>query len=585
MEAAASVRCLKKGRERARERKKKAKEKKKMKKRRNSNERSTGVDVEGKKTHPLSKPKKKKKLLQASRLKKRMQFLLKQADIFQHFMPSGVAAAKADAADAKAAASKKKKSRHASGRASEDAEDAELLADEAADDADAPGHRLTVQPGVIKGTMRKYQMEGLNWLIHLYDNSMNGILADEMGLGKTLQTISLLGYLHEFRGITGPHLVIVPKSTLHNWINEFRKWCPAIRAVKFHGNKEQRAEQKANIMVKGAFDACVTSFEMVIKEKATFLGFKWKYVIIDEAHRIKNEKSVLFQAVKRLDTCYRLLITGTPLQNNLHELWALLHFLLPEMFSSADAFEEWFSAPAGGGDGGGDGDAAVEAETEVVSQLHKVLRPFLLRRLKSDVEKGLPPKKETILKIGMSELQKKTYGALLQRDIEAVNGAADRSRLLNVVMQLRKCCNHPYLFQGTEPGPPYTTGEHLVEASGKMVLLDKLLPKLQSRDSRVLIFSQVREKKRKSGGGRESDEKKKSKKEKKTHKISKKKTLHKKTQDDPPPRHPRGLLPLPRLQLLPHRRQYERRGPRGADRRLQRRGERQVHLPAVDARR
>ena len=123
-------------------------------------------------------------------------------------------------------------------------------------------------------------MEGLNWLIHLYDNSMNGILADEMGLGKTLQTISLLGYLHEFRGITGPHLVIVPKSTLHNWINEFRKWCPAIRAVKFHGNKEQRAEQKANIMVKGAFDACVTSFEMVIKEKATFLGFKWKYVLI-----------------------------------------------------------------------------------------------------------------------------------------------------------------------------------------------------------------------------------------------------------------------------------------------------------------
>ena len=203
---------------------------------------------------------------------------------------------------------------------------------------------------------------------------------------------------------------------------------------------------------------------------------------------------MLFQAVKRLDTNYRLLITGTPLQNNLHELWALLHFLLPEMFSSADAFEEWFSAPASGeggagGDGGEGADAA--AETEVVSQLHKVLRPFLLRRLKSDVEKGLPPKKETILKIGMSELQKKTYGALLQRDIEAVNGAADRSRLLNVVMQLRKCCNHPYLFQGTEPGPPYTTGEHLVEASGKMVLLDKLLPKLQSRDSRVLIFSQV----------------------------------------------------------------------------------------------
>ena len=133
-----------------------------------------------------------------------------------------------------------------------------------------------------------------------------------MGLGKTLQTISLLGYLHEFRGITGPHLVIVPKSTLHNWINEFRKWCPAIRAVKFHGTKEQRAAQKAAFFGrKGAFDACVTSYEMIIKEKASFLGVKWRYVIIDEAHRIKNEKSVLFQVVKRLDTAYRLLITGT----------------------------------------------------------------------------------------------------------------------------------------------------------------------------------------------------------------------------------------------------------------------------------
>ena len=250
------------------------------------------------------------------------------------------------------------------------------------------------------------------------------------------------------------------------------------------GGKKRREKEK-----KGKKTHCFFK-----KKKKKLDKKKFRYVINDEAHRIKNEKSVLFQAVKRLDTNYRLLITGTPLQNNLHELWALLHFLLPEMFSSADAFEEWFSAPASGeggagGDGGEGADAA--AETEVVSQLHKVLRPFLLRRLKSDVEKGLPPKKETILKIGMSELQKKTYGALLQRDIEAVNGAADRSRLLNVVMQLRKCCNHPYLFQGTEPGPPYTTGEHLVEASGKMVLLDKLLPKLQSRDSRVLIFSQV----------------------------------------------------------------------------------------------
>ncbi|GBF94412.1 chromatin-remodeling complex ATPase chain [Raphidocelis subcapitata] len=256
------------------------------------------------------------------------------------------------------------------------------------------GVLLEVQPSIITGTtLRDYQLQGLNWLIHLYDNGINGILADEMGLGKTLQTISLLAYLNEYRGIKGPHLVLVPKSTLGNWINEFRRFVPTIRVV-----------------------------------------------------------------VRMVRTNYRLLITGTPLQNNLHELWALLNFLLPEIFASAEKFEEWF----------GMGDGSKEKEAEVVQQLHKVLRPFLLRRVKSDVERGLPPKKETILKIGMSDMQRKWYAALLQKDVEALNGGADRSRLLNVVMQLRKCCNHPYLFQGAEPGPPFITGEHLVENSGKL---------------------------------------------------------------------------------------------------------------------
>jgi SWI/SNF-related matrix-associated actin-dependent regulator of chromatin subfamily A member 5 len=330
--------------------------------------------------------------------------------------------------------------------------------------------------------MREYQMQGLNWLIHLYDNGINGILADEMGLGKTLQTISLLGYLREFRGITGPHMVIVPKSTLANWINEFRRWCPVIKAVKFHGTADERAYQREHVVAPGKFDVVVTSYEMIIKEKNHWKKFHWRYVIIDEAHRIKNENSILSRMVRMLRTNYRMLITGTPLQNNLHELWALLNFLLPEVFSSAEKFDEWFHI---GGDGG------KEAEAEVVQQLHKVLRPFLLRRLKSDVEKSLLPKKETILKIGMGEMQRKYYAALLQKDMDAITGGADRSRLLNIVMQLRKCCNHPYLFQGAEPGPPYVTGDHLVENSGKLVLLDKLLPKLQSRGSRVLVFSQM----------------------------------------------------------------------------------------------
>ncbi|KAK1277296.1 putative chromatin-remodeling complex ATPase chain [Acorus gramineus] len=368
--------------------------------------------------------------------------------------------------------------RHAS-KVTEEEEDEEYLKEEEEALSGAGGTRLVTQPSCIQGKMRDYQLAGLNWLIRLYENGINGILADEMGLGKTLQTISLLGYLHEFRGITGPHMVVAPKSTLGNWMNEIRRFCPILRAVKFLGNPDERRHIRENLLVAGKFDVCVTSFEMAIKEKTTLRRFSWRYVIIDEAHRIKNENSLLSKTMRLYNTNYRLLITGTPLQNNLHELWSLLNFLLPEIFSSAETFDEWFQIS-------GEND-----QQEVVQQLHKVLRPFLLRRLKSDVEKGLPPKKETILKVGMSQMQKQYYRALLQKDLEVVNAGGERKRLLNIAMQLRKCCNHPYLFQGAEPGPPYTTGDHLVTNAGKMVLLDKLLPKLKERDSRVLIFSQM----------------------------------------------------------------------------------------------
>lgn len=401
--------------------------------------------------------------------KGRLKFLLQQTELFAHFAKS----------DQSASQKKVKGSgRHAS-KLTEEEEDEEYLKEEE-DGLSGAGHtRLLVQPSCIQGKMRDYQLAGLNWLIRLYENGINGILADEMGLGKTLQTISLLGYLHEFRGITGPHMVVAPKSTLGNWMNEIKRFCPVLRAVKFLGNPDDRKYIREELLVAGKFDVCVTSFEMAIKEKATLRRFSWRYIIIDEAHRIKNENSLLSKTMRIYNTNYRLLITGTPLQNNLHELWALLNFLLPEIFSSAETFDEWFQIS-------GEND-----QEEVVQQLHKVLRPFLLRRLKSDVEKGLPPKKETILKVGMSQMQKQYYKALLQKDLEVVNAGGERKRLLNIAMQLRKCCNHPYLFQGAEPGPPYTTGDHLVTNAGKMVLLDKLLPKLKERDSRVLIFSQM----------------------------------------------------------------------------------------------
>ncbi|KAJ4722233.1 Chromatin-remodeling complex ATPase [Melia azedarach] len=399
--------------------------------------------------------------------KGRLKYLLQQTELFAHFAKGDQSASQKKA---------KGRGRHAS-KITEEEEDEECLKEE--EDGLSGNTRLVTQPSCIQGKMRDYQLAGLNWLIRLYENGINGILADEMGLGKTLQTISLLGYLHEFRGITGPHMVVAPKSTLGNWMNEIRRFCPVLRAVKFLGNPEERRHIREELLVAGKFDVCVTSFEMAIKEKSALRRFSWRYIIIDEAHRIKNENSLLSKTMRLYNTNYRLLITGTPLQNNLHELWSLLNFLLPEIFSSAETFDEWFQIS-------GEND-----QQEVVQQLHKVLRPFLLRRLKSDVEKGLPPKKETILKVGMSQMQKQYYRALLQKDLEVVNAGGERKRLLNIAMQLRKCCNHPYLFQGAEPGPPYTTGEHLITNAGKMVLLDKLLPKLKERDSRVLIFSQM----------------------------------------------------------------------------------------------
>ncbi|KAI4345461.1 hypothetical protein L6164_012585 [Bauhinia variegata] len=401
-----------------------------------------------------------------NRGKGRLKYLLQQTEIFAHF-------AKGDQSSSQKKS--KGRGRHAS-KVTEEEEDEEYLKEE---EDGLSNTRLVTQPSCIQGKMRDYQLAGLNWLIRLYENGINGILADEMGLGKTLQTISLLGYLHEFRGITGPHMVVAPKSTLGNWMNEIRRFCPVLHAVKFLGNPDERRHIRENLLVAGKFDVCVTSFEMAIKEKSALRRFSWRYIIIDEAHRIKNENSLLSKTMRLYKTNYRLLITGTPLQNNLHELWALLNFLLPEIFSSSETFDEWFQIS-------GEND-----QQEVVQQLHKVLRPFLLRRLKSDVEKGLPPKKETILKVGMSQMQKQYYRALLQKDLEVVNAGGERKRLLNIAMQLRKCCNHPYLFQGAEPGPPYTTGEHLITNAGKMVLLDKLLPKLKERDSRVLIFSQM----------------------------------------------------------------------------------------------
>jgi len=366
-------------------------------------------------------------------------------------------------------------------RRTEQEEDAELLKDEK-----RGGNAETLfreSPAFVKnGEMRDYQVSGLNWLVSLHENGISGILADEMGLGKTLQTIAFLGYLRHIRDIKGPHLIVVPKSTLDNWRREFTMWTPEVDVLILQGAKDERHQLINDRLIDEKFDVCITSYEMILREKNHLKKFAWEYIIIDEAHRIKNEESSLAQIIRLFSSRNRLLITGTPLQNNLHELWALLNFLLPDVFGDSEAFDSWFSNQ--------------EADQDtVVQQLHRVLRPFLLRRVKSDVEKSLLPKKEINLYIGMSDMQVKWYKKILEKDIDAVNGAGgkreSKTRLLNIVMQLRKCCNHPYLFEGAEPGPPYTTDEHLIYNAGKMLMLDKILTRMKKQGSRVLIFSQM----------------------------------------------------------------------------------------------
>lgn len=384
-----------------------------------------------------------------------------------------------DASKAKGKDKKKSAAKGRRGRMSEAAGDAESMRQQ---QNDVHLCRMSTQPSIIskrKGTMRDYQIEGLNWIVNLYIQGINGILADEMGLGKTLQTISVLAYLREFMGINGPHLVVVPKSTLGNWMKEFNVWCPSFKCLRFHGNKAERKLMCKSVLA-SEYDVVVTTYEVVNSEKGTLQRVKWCYMVIDEAHRIKNENATLSQTVRTFDVEARLLLTGTPLQNNLHELWALLNFLMPDIFESSDDFDQWFQD-----------DGLNQADT--VKRLHTILRPFLLRRLKSDVEHSLKPKIETKLYIGMSEMQKYWYKKILTKDAVALNqlGGAGKVRLLNILMQLRKCCNHPYLFEGAEPGPPYEEGPHLWEEAGKMVLLDKLLGKLKTQGSRVLIFTQM----------------------------------------------------------------------------------------------
>ena len=374
---------------------------------------------------------------------------------------------------------------------------------------------LVVQPSLlIGGVLRPYQLAGVQWMLSLFNNNLNGILADEMGLGKTVQTIGLLAYLAEHKAVGGPHLIVCPKVTLFNWAAEFAKWAPALRVVLYDGRADERAAMRADIVRAAEYSSsrgtaaaagassqapfCVllTHYDLVIRDKSILSRPHWCHIIVDEGHRLKNRSSRLAELLSgKYRSRHRLLLTGTPIQNNLQELWSLLNFLLPSIFHSANSFAAWFNAPFGGVRAE---DTALNEEEEqvVIGRLHQVLRPFLLRRRKAEVATELPAKVEVILRARLSAWQQHYYARILeQRRVCATDGGepAMGNRLHNRAMQLRKCCNHPYLFMSRAALVEYQPASpaELIRVSGKLELLHRVLPKLKASGHRCLVFSQM----------------------------------------------------------------------------------------------
>lgn len=440
------------------------------------------------------------------------------------------------------------------------------------------------QPRLLTGScLRKYQLEGVQWLVSLYENGLNGILADEMGLGKTIECIGFLAFLRE-RGVLGPFLIVAPLSTLPNWACEIKRFAPSIPTLLYHGSplerKTLRQERFPFPSASGGRGGApmsltprdtaviITSYELAMRDARYLAPIPWKYMIIDEGHRLKALNCRLIRELKNYNSANRLLLTGTPFHNNLTELWSLLNFLLPHIFSDLDDFLSWFDI---------DIELTREADrTEVLSHLHAILKPLLLRRLKSDVEEELPIKREYILFARLTPIQCQYYQLILEGRVRelvvgpesddakrADNGgrtkrrcradyaeetldhvfedpleldddyeeggeeadgegrerymgrgsraerersclpetggatASDSQGLQNKFMQLRKVCNHPYLFRypvTQEDGDELFVSEDIVQASGKMRLLDQLLKGLLTDSAahhKILIFSQM----------------------------------------------------------------------------------------------
>ncbi|GAA5908870.1 chromatin-remodeling protein SWR1 [Sporobolomyces salmoneus] len=310
-------------------------------------------------------------------------------------------------------------------------------------------------PFLLRATLRPYQQAGLEWLASLYAGGVNGVLADEMGLGKTIQTISLLAHLACDKGQWGPHLVVVPTSVMLNWEMEFRKFLPGFKLMVYYGTQKERKEKRKGWNTENAFHVCITSYQLVLADQHIFRRKPWHYLILDEAHHIKNFRSQRWQTLLGFNARHRLLLTGTPLQNNLMELWSLLYFLMPHgltadgssgPFADHADFQAWFSNPMEKAIEQGE---TMDKETQAtVSKLHTILRPYLLRRLKAEVETQMPGKTESIIYCRLSKRQRFLYDDFMSRaQTRETLGSGHFLSIINCLMQLRKVCNHPDLFE------------------------------------------------------------------------------------------------------------------------------------------
>eukprot|EP00698_Gefionella_okellyi_P008784 TRINITY_DN2197_c0_g1_i2.p1 TRINITY_DN2197_c0_g1~~TRINITY_DN2197_c0_g1_i2.p1 ORF type:complete len:1221 (-),score=221.20 TRINITY_DN2197_c0_g1_i2:447-4109(-) len=310
------------------------------------------------------------------------------------------------------------------------------------------------QPKILKGKLKEYQLKGLQWLGNLYDQGINGILADEMGLGKTVQAISLMAHLAEAKDIWGPFLVVSPASTLQNWQTEIAKFCPQLKVLLYWGQQAERGAQRKDFNKQLFSKSCpfhvmVTSYQIITKDQKPLSRVPWQFMVLDEAQAIKSSTSQRWNVLLNFKCRNRLLLTGTPVQNSMAELWALLHFIMPTLFDSHDEFQEWFSK-----DIESHAANATRMDEHQLNRLHMILKPFMLRRLKRDVEHEMAEKIELEETCDLTPRQKVLYDAIRRKisvaelhNYSSHMTGSQNDALMNLVMQFRKVCNHPSLIK------------------------------------------------------------------------------------------------------------------------------------------